>query len=92
MTEEKIKSIVYRYRVRSTIWLGVFLFFAISANWFLRRSNIEHHYELGLEYTPGDQGYIWMTVILGLNIVLYLLFYSLEKILLYMHHENRVQN
>jgi len=82
MTEENIKSIVRRYKKKSTAYLSLFLGFALFANWFLVTSNIDRHYELGLEYTSGDQGYIWMTVIFGLNIVLQLLFYSLEKILL----------
>ncbi|WP_423186693.1 hypothetical protein ACO1PK_00290 [Alishewanella sp. d11] len=92
MKEEKIRAIVYKYRIISTVWLGIALLFSMSANWFLVRSNREHHFELGIEYTSGDQGYIWMVVILGLNVVLYLLFYSLEKILLYIHQEKGVQS
>jgi hypothetical protein len=88
VTEEKIKYIVHRYRNKSVVCLLVFLGFAIFANWFLVHLNIERHFELGLEYTSGDQGYIWGTVILGLNIVLYLFFYSLEKILLCLYQEN----
>jgi hypothetical protein len=88
MTEEKIKSIVHQYRKKSAAILAVFLGFAMFANWFLVHSNIERHYELGLEYTSGDQGYIWGAVILGLNIVLLLFFYSLEKILLCLYQEN----
>lgn len=87
MTEEKIKSIVHQYRKKSAACLLVFLGFAIFANWFLVNSNIERHFELGLEYTSGDQGYIWGTVILGLNIVLLLFFYSIEKILLCLYQE-----
>lgn len=88
MTEEKIKSIVHQYRKKSAACLFVFLGFAILANWFLVKSNIERHFELGLEYTSGDQGYIWGTLILGLHIVLLLFFYSLEKILLCLYQEN----
>lgn len=87
MTEENIKSIVHRYRKKSAACLLVFLGFAMFANWFLIHLNIERHFELGLEYTAGDQGYIWGTVILGLNIVLLLFFYSLEKILLHIYQE-----
>ncbi len=88
MTEEKIKSIVKRYRRISVAWLGVFLGFSLCANWFLIHSKIERHAELGLEYIPGDQGFIWGTVILGLNTVLGLFFYSLEKILLGLYKED----
>jgi hypothetical protein len=88
MTEEKIKSIVHQYRKKSAACLLVFLGFAIFANWFLVNSNMERHFELGLDYTFSEQGYIWGTVILGLNIVLFLFFYSLEKILLCLYQEN----
>ncbi|MDR6982674.1 hypothetical protein J2X32_001292 [Rheinheimera pacifica] len=88
MTEEKIKSIVHRYRKKSAACLLVFLGFAIFANWFLVNSNIDRNFEIGLEYTSGDLGYIWGAVIFGLNIVLLLFFYSLEKILLCLYQEN----
>ncbi len=89
MNEDKIKSIVLRYKKISAIWLMLFLACAILVNWFFIQSNNEHRFESGFEYTSGEQGYIWLAVICGLNVVLHLLFYSLEKILLHIHLENR---
>ena len=87
MTEEKIRKIVKRYQIISTLWLFAFIVFAIFLNWHLLKSNIDRHYELGVEYVSGDQGYIWGALIFGLYTLLHLVFYSIEKILLYIHAE-----
>ena len=85
MTKDEIKLIVRRYRNISILWLGAFLLFAITANWFLVSNSIDRYFELGLDYVSGQQGYVWGAIIGGLYIVLYLAFYSIEKILLAMH-------
>lgn len=89
MSEEDIKKIVKRYRMLSTLWLSLFLVVAVSANWALVSSNINSHYSSGLEYYSGDTGFIWGAIILGLNLILQLCFYSLEKVLLFLQQENR---
>lgn len=88
MTEANIKNAVKRYKIISTLWLSGFLAFAIFANYFLVQSNIDGHYAHGLEYSYSSQGFIWGAIILGLNVVLHLSFYSLEKILIVLHKEN----
>lgn len=82
MQQNEIKKLVRQYNLISTSWLSLFLLIAIGANWFLNDVNIEKYAELGLEYTTSNQGFIWGAIILGLNIVLQLLFYSLERILI----------
>ena len=88
MSEENIKKIVKRYKLLSTFWLFVFLIITISANWALIDSNIRNHSKLGLEYHLSDTGVIWVAIIAGLNVVLQLFFYSLEKILLSLQNES----
>jgi hypothetical protein len=88
LTDEKIKLIVKRYRNIATLWLFAFLFFAMTANWFLISKNIDHHIELGLDYVPGEQGYTWGAILSGLYILLLLVFYSIEKILIAMNQQN----
>jgi len=88
MTEEKIRKIVKRYHIISGLWLTAFILFAIFLNSQLLKSNLDLHYELGVEYVSGDQGYIWGALIFGLYTLLHLFFYSIEKILLYIHAEN----
>lgn len=88
MPEEEIRAIVKRYRIISSLWLFGFLLFAVAGNWFLIQSSIDRHFELGLEYTSSNEGYIWGAIIIGLNVVLQLVFYSLEKILLHIHQES----
>lgn len=92
MSDENIKKIVKRYNLRSSLWLCVFLMFAVTANWYLIESNISSHSELGLENHSGDMGFIWGAILIGLNVVLQLFFYSLEKILLFLHQENASLN
>lgn len=87
MSEENIKKIVKRYRLLSSLWLFVFLILAVWLNWYLINSGIDRHVELGLEYQVTNQGFIWGAVIGGLNVVLQLFFYSLEKILLAIYKE-----
>ena len=82
MSQDEIKSIFKKYQRRATAGLGGFLMCAIFVNWYLINSNIDRHAELGLPYTSSDQGFIWGTTIMGLFTVLYLCFYSFEKILL----------
>jgi hypothetical protein len=82
MQQDEIKRLVKKYNLISTGCLAGFLLLAVAANWFLLDSNIEHRTELGLEYTSTNLGFTWGTIIIGLNIVLQLLFYSLEKILI----------
>ena len=72
MTEEKIRKIVKRYQIISTLWLFAFIVFAIFLNWHLLKSNIDRHYELGVEYVSGEQGYIWGALIFGLFTLLHL--------------------
>ncbi|MBQ4831619.1 hypothetical protein J8L84_20300, partial [Alteromonas sp. MMG017] len=88
VSEENIKKIVKRYKLLSSFWLFVFLIIAMFANWALIDSNIRNHSELGLEYYSSDTGFIWGAIIVGLNVVLQLLFYSLEKILLFLQQES----
>ncbi len=88
ITEEKIKSVVHRYRKKSAALLAIFLCFAIFADWLFDDLNSKRRFELGLEYTLSDPGYIWGALIFGLNILLLLFFYSLEKILLCLYQEN----
>lgn len=82
MQKDKIRSLVRKYKLISTAWLSAFLLFAIVANWLLVRSAIEHRFDLGLDQIDTNEGAIWIAVIIGLNVVLQLFFYSLEKILL----------
>lgn len=82
MQQDEIKRLVNKYRLISIAWLTVFLVFAVFANWFLIESSIERHHELGLDHNLTSTGFIWGTIILGLNIVLHLFFYSLQKILI----------
>jgi hypothetical protein len=88
MSEEKIRAIVRRYKIISTLWLLAFSLFAVFSNWYFVKSSIDRHYELGFDYVSGKQGYILLTIILGLYFVLYLAFYSLERVLLFTHQEN----
>ena len=81
MRQKQIKNLVRKYNLISTLWLSVFLLILIGANWWFTDANIERHAELGLEYTTSQQGFIWGAIIVGLNIVLQLFFYSLERIL-----------
>ena len=92
MSEENIKKIVKRYKLLSSFWLFVFLIIAMFASWALIESNIRNHSELGLAYYSSDTGFIWGAIILGLNVVLQLLFYSLEKILLFLQQESSSSN
>jgi hypothetical protein len=82
MQHNEIKKLVRKYNFVSTAWLSLFLLVSIGANWLLTNSNIEQHAELGLEHASSYQGFIWGAIILGLNVVLQLFFYSLERILL----------
>ncbi|MBJ2130323.1 hypothetical protein JC525_15435 [Alteromonas sp. IB21] len=92
MSEENIKKVVKRYKLRSSCWLFVFLIIAMLANWALIDSNIRNHSELGLKYYSSDTGFIWGAIIVGLNVVLQLFFYSLEKILLILQQESSSSN
>ena len=92
VSEENIKKIVKRYKLLSSFWLFVFLIIAMFANWALIDSNIRNHSELGLEYYSSDTGFIWGAIIVGLNVVLQLFFYSLEKILLFLQQESSSSN
>tara|TARA_Y100000296_G_scaffold75248_1_gene94685 strand:+ start:169 stop:555 length:387 start_codon:yes stop_codon:yes gene_type:complete len=92
VSEENIKKIVKRYKLLSSFWLFIFLIIAIFANWALIDSNIRNHSELGLEYYSSDTGFIWGAIIVGLNVVLQLFFYSLEKILLFLQQESSSSN
>jgi hypothetical protein len=82
MSPDEIKLIIKKYKFKSIYILMGFLLFAVFANWYLINSSIERRAELGLPYTSSDSGFIWLTVGMGLYIVLYLCFYSFEKILL----------
>ena len=92
VTEENIKKIVKRYKLLSSFWLFVFLIIALLANWVLIDSNIRNHSELGLDYHSSHDGFIWGAIIVGLNVVLQLFFYSLEKILLFLQQESSSSN
>jgi hypothetical protein len=92
VSEENIKKIVKRYKLLSSFWLFIFLIIAIFANWALIDSNIRNHSELGLEYYSSDASFIWGAIIVGLNVVLQLFFYSLEKILLFLQQESSSSN
>ena len=92
VTEENIKKIVKRYKLLSSFWLFVFLIIAMFANWALIDSNIRNHSKLDLEYYSSDTGFIWGAIIVGLNVVLQLFFYSLEKILLFLQKESSSSN
>tara|TARA_B000000441_G_C21429088_1_gene170146 strand:+ start:101 stop:463 length:363 start_codon:yes stop_codon:yes gene_type:complete len=92
VTEENIKKIVKRYKLLSSFWLFVFLIIALLANWALIDSNIRNHSELGLDYHSSHDGFIWGVIIVGLNVVLQLFFYSLEKILLFLQQESSSSN
>lgn len=82
MSPDDIKSTIRKYKLISTAALVVFLLSAISINKIMIDNAIDKHYELGLPYTSSDSGFIWMAIIMGLFIVLYSCFYSIEKILL----------
>ena len=82
MSQDEIKSIFKKYQRKATAGLSVFLMCAIFANWYLINSSIERHAELNLPFTGNDPGFIWGTIGMGLYTVLYLCFYSFEKILL----------
>lgn len=92
MSEENIKKIVKRYKLLSSLWLFVFLMFALLTNWYLVDSSISKHSELGLEYYSSNIGFTWGAIIIGLYVVLMLFFFSLEKILLFLHQENISSN
>lgn len=82
MIQEDIKSTIKKYKLISIACLLVFLLSAISINKYLIDKSIDRHFELGLVYTSTDSGFTWGAIIMGLFIVLYLCFYSFEKILL----------
>ena len=82
MSQDELNSIFKKYKRRAVASLGGFLMCAIFANWYLINSSIERHAELGLSYTSSDPGFIMGTIIMGLYTVLYLCFYSFEKVLL----------
>jgi hypothetical protein len=86
MSEFEIKKIVSKYRKRAALLLGVFSLMAIAANWFLISQNIERRFELGLTQETINQGFTWGAIILGLNVVLWLGFYSMEKVLIEIYH------
>jgi hypothetical protein len=76
MSEVEIKKAITKYRRISALVLGVFLMFMIGANFLFGHSS-----EVG---SPRDPTFIWLTVVIGLNIVLSLSLYSFEKILVEM--------
>ena len=82
MSESEIKAIISKYRTRSFLGLFGFLSFAIAANYWLIQSGIEYRFELGLPQESTNTGFLSGTIIMGLNVVLWLAFYSFEKILL----------
>jgi hypothetical protein len=82
MSQDEIKSIVKKYKLKSVKILMGFLLISIFANWYLINSSIERHADLSLPYTSSYSGFIWGAIITGLFTVLYLCFYSIEKILL----------
>ena len=82
MHQDNIKQLIKRYKLISTGWLTAFLMFSVVANWFLVTSSSDKHFELGLEQVYTSSGFVWGAIIIGLNMVLQLFFYSLEKILL----------
>jgi len=82
MSESEIKAVISKYRTKSILGLLGFLLFAIAANYFLISNNIEHRFELGLPQESTDMGFLTSTIILELNVVLWLVFYSFEKILI----------
>jgi len=82
MQEEEIKTIVKKYRTRSIFILCGVLIFSIFVNWYLIDRSIKMHYEAGLEYSSTGGDYTWGAIILGLNVVLISVFYSIEKILI----------
>jgi len=82
VSQDEIKSIVKKYKFKSVKILMGFIFVTIAANWYLMSSSIERYAELGLPYVSSDSGFIWGAIITGLYTVLYLCFYSIEKILL----------
>ncbi|MCC4834780.1 hypothetical protein LMH66_19230 [Shewanella sp. 10N.7] len=82
MSADDIKSTFRKYKLISTGSLLVFLLLAIFINKYLIDNSIQRHYDLGLPYAAADTGFTWMAIIMGLFTVLYLCFYSFEKILL----------
>lgn len=87
MHKDKIRRLVKKYNLISIAWLNVFILFMIVADWLMLTSAIDRRFELGLDQVDTTEGSIWIAVVIGLNIVLYLFFYSLERILLNIHSQ-----
>jgi len=82
MSQEEIKSIFKKYKLRASGILFIVLIAFVYIDYYLKNHNIEKHAELNLPYHGGDLGYIWFGLIFGLFTVLQLCFYYFEKILL----------
>lgn len=91
MSENEIKSIIKKYRNKSTIILMILLLIAIAANWLLINNSIARHSELGLPFAVPDLGFVWGTIIIGLMSVLHLCFHFFERILIdiFKHQESK---
>lgn len=81
MSEIEINKVVSKYRRRAVLVLGIFGLLSVSINWWLISEDIERRLEIGLQQSYIFQGFVWGAIIFGLFIVLWLGFYSMEKIL-----------
>ena len=82
MSQEEIKSIFKKYKLRASGILAIVLIAFIYMDFYLKNHNVEQYAELNLPYHGGDLGYIWLGLGFGLFTVLQLCFYYFEKILL----------
>ena len=82
ITEHQIKSVIKKYYFISVLVLLAFLVFLNYSNYWLIQESIEHRTQLGLSIPQAYPGIGMGGLIVIPNVLLYLVFFSFQRILI----------
>ena len=82
MDETALKKLIHKYKIGSVAVLALTLVVMLLVDYWLNAATANQRFQLGLAQQYNTTGLLWGALITGLNLVLWLLFNAMEKILL----------
>jgi hypothetical protein len=85
MDETALKKLIHKYKMGSVVVLALTLVVMLLVDYWLNTSMANQRFQLGLAQQYNTPALLWGALITGLNLVLWLLFNAMEKILLHIN-------